>query len=385
MKKLKLGMVGGGQGAFIGAVHRIAARIDDQWELVAGALASSPGKARASATEIGLQRSYDDYQQMAEREAALPPDTRIDAVAIVTPNHMHFPVAQCFWQHGFHVISDKPMCLNVSEAEKLARLIRQKPQQIYVLTHNYSGYPMIRHARNLVRSGILGKLRFVELKYIQGWLTRNSRTKQAAWRGQPELAGLGGSLGDIATHACHLCHFVTGLSILELSAELHTFTNQRILDDNAQILLRFAGGARGQLWSSQIAIGHENGLQIAIYGERGSLQWHQEQPNHLYHCNADGIQQRYTRGGVDTETAPATIRVPAGHPEGYLEGFAQIYLDAAACIRARKAGQAAPPEAELLPEVRDGLAGMHFIQAAWDSNQQNGAWVTMKETQNSCA
>ena len=375
--RIRLGMVGGGQGAFIGAVHRMAARLDDQFELVAGALASNPARARASAAEIGLapERSYDSFETMAREEAARPDG--IEAVAIVTPNHLHVPAARAFLNAGIHVICDKPLATSVVEAEDLAALVRSSGR-LFVLTHNYSGYPMMRQARAMVAAGELGDIRVVQAEYPQDWLTEpaeRSGSKQAEWRTDPTRSGAGGCIGDIGTHAYHLAGFVTGLKTDELLAQLTTFVDGRALDDDVQILLRYHGGARGMLWASQVAVGHENGLKLRVYGTKGGLEWTQADPNYLWFTRFGETRQLITRAGAGAGPAAARVtRIPSGHPEGYLEGFANIYAEAARAIRAARAGQAPDPEV-IYPTVEDGVDGMRFIAAAVASSKAGNVWT----------
>jgi predicted dehydrogenase len=370
-------MVGGGQGAFIGAVHRIAARIDDQFEFVAGALASDPVRAKASAAELGIanDRAYGSFEEMAKAEAARADG--IEAVSIVTPNHLHGPVARAFLEAGIHVICDKPLTTTVAEAEELVELVR-KSGKVFVVTHNYTGYPMVRQARAMVANGDLGEIRLVRAEYLQDWLTERleeSGHKQAAWRTDPNRSGAGGCIGDIGTHAYNLACFVTGLKLDELLAQLSTFVGGRRLDDDVQILLKWKGGAKGMLWASQVAVGNENGLTLRVYGTKGGLEWAQENPNHLWFTPYGKPRQLLTRGGAGALGDAARVtRVPSGHPEGYLEGFATIYAEAARAIRARQAGQA-PDPAVIFPTIEDGLAGVKFIEAAVSSSASNGAWV----------
>ena len=378
-RRIRLGMVGGGQGAFIGGVHRIAARIDDRFELVAGALSSTPEKALASAAEIGLdpERSYGSYVEMAATEAER--EDGIEAVAIVTPNHMHFPVAKTFLEVGIHVICDKPMTTTLAEAQELAE-IAAASGKIFVLTHNYTGYPMIRQARAMVAAGDLGTIRMVHAEYIQDWLAdraEDTGSKQAGWRVDPAKAGAGGSIGDIGTHAHNLACFVTGLKVERLSADLSSFVEGRELDDNANMLLRFAGGAKGMLWASQVAVGNENGLSLRVYGDRGGLEWRQEEPNRLWFTPLGEPKRLLTRGGAGANAAAAAVsRIPAGHPEGYLEGFATIYAEAAELIHASDAGRA-PPDGLALPTLADGIDGLAFIEACVASSQNDGAWTAL--------
>ncbi|MGB3834644.1 MAG: Gfo/Idh/MocA family oxidoreductase [Mesorhizobium sp.] len=375
--RIRLGMVGGGQGAFIGAVHRIAARIDDQFELAAGALSSDPARARASAAEIGIapDRSYGSYEEMARAEAARPDG--IEAISIVTPNNVHAPAAKAFLNAGIHVICDKPMTTTVAEAQELVDLVG-KTGKVFVLTHNYTGYPMIRQARAMVAAGELGEIRLVQAEYPQDWLTERaelSGSKQAEWRTDPKRSGAGGAIGDIGTHAYNLAAFVSGLETDELLAQLTTFAAGRLLDDDVQILLRYKGGARGMLWASQVAVGNENGLKLRVYGTRGGLEWTQADPNYLWFTRFGEPKQLLTRAGAGAWPQAARVsRVPGGHPEGYLEGFATIYTEAARAIRAARDG--ARPDAEVIyPTVEDGLAGMRFIEAAVASSKAGNVWT----------
>ena len=379
VSRIRLGMVGGGQGAFIGAVHRIAARLDDQFELVAGALSSDPRRAKASAKELGLadDRAYGSFEEMATAEAARADG--IEAVAIVTPNHMHAPVAKAFLEAGIHVICDKPLTTTVAEAETLVALVN-KTGKVFVLTHNYTGYPMIRQARTMIANGDLGDIRLVQAEYLQDWLTLRleaSGQKQAAWRTDPARSGAGGCIGDIGTHAYNLACFVTGLELDQLLAQLSTFVEGRRLDDDVQILLKWKGGAKGMLWASQVAVGNENGLTLRVYGTKGGLEWAQEQPNHLWFTPYGQPRQLLTRSGAGARAEAARVtRVPSGHPEGYLEGFATIYAEAARAIRAAQAGQTLDSSV-IFPTIEDGLAGMKFIDAAVKSSAANGVWIRL--------
>ncbi len=374
---IRLGMVGGGQGAFIGAVHRLAARMDDHYTLVAGALSSDPDRARASGHEIGLadDRNYGSYLEMAKREARLK--SGIEAVVIVTPNNSHFPIAREFLKRGIHVICDKPMTTNVKDARKLAELVK-KSGKVFVLTHNYTGYPLVRQARAMVQAGELGDLRVVQAEYPQDWLTtrlEDTGQKQADWRTDPARAGAGGCIGDIGTHAYNLACFVTGLELESLCADLATFVEGRRLDDNVHILLRFAGGARGMLWASQVAPGNENALKLRVYGTKGGLEWEQENPNLLWFTPFGGPKRLITRGGAGAgEEAGRMTRIPPGHPEGYLEGFANIYGEAAQAIRAARVGHDTD-EKVLFPTVEDGVKGITFIEAAVKSSRSGGRWT----------
>ncbi|WP_220443976.1 Gfo/Idh/MocA family protein [Pararhodobacter zhoushanensis] len=379
MAPIRLGMVGGGKDAFIGAVHRIAARIDGEYALVAGALSSTPEKARESGLALGLaaERSYGSYQEMAEAEAARADG--IQAVSIVTPNHMHAGPAIEFLKRGIHVICDKPLTATMAQAEELAEAVRAS-KALFILTHNYTGYPMVRQAQAMVASGALGKIRVVQVEYPQDWLTeaaeQSGDNKQAEWRTDPERSGAGGAIGDIGTHAHNLACFVSGLKVEKLAADLQSFVPGRRVDDNAQMLLRFAGGARGMLWASQVAPGNENGLRLRVYGETGGLEWSQEDPNYLWHTPFGEPKRLLTRGGAGASAAAGAVsRTPGGHPEGYLEGFANIYTGAAAAIRAAEAGEA--PDLSLLPGIDEGLDGMRFIAACIRSSQADAAWVAL--------
>ncbi len=378
-RRLRLGMVGGGRDAFIGAVHRIAARLDDRYELVAGALSADPEKARASAADLGLaaERAYGSFAEMAAAEAER--DDGIDVVAIVTPNHLHYAPAKAFLEAGIHVICDKPLTSNLEDAEALQNLVASSGL-VFGLTHNYTGYPLVRQAREMVAEGALGPIRLVQAEYVQDWLsTRLEETgqKQAEWRTDPARSGPAGCVGDIGTHAFNLARFITGLELEALAADLQTFVPGRRLDDNAHILLRFAGGARGMLWASQVAPGHENGLRIRIFGEAGGLAWSQEDPNQLIHMPLGEAPRRLTRGGPGLGIAAArATRIPPGHPEGYLEGFAQLYLDLAEQIEARLTGRAPDPAAMLVPTVADGVEGVRFIARSVQSSAEGGTWLT---------
>jgi predicted dehydrogenase len=377
--KIRLGMVGGGQGAFIGAVHRIAARIDGEYELVAGALSSDPERSLASALELGIDpsRSYATFDEMAKAEAKRPDG--IEAVAIVTPNHVHFAAAKAFLEAGIHVICDKPLTSTLSDAKKLATIAKASGK-LFVLTHNYTGYPMIRQAREMVAKGMLGKIRLVHAEYPQDWLTEaieNTGQKQAAWRTDPKQSGAGGATGDIGTHAYNLGCFVSGLELDSLAADLDAFVPGRQLDDNAHIMLRYKGGAKGMIWCSQVAPGHENGLKLRVYGTEGGIEWVQADPNYLWYTPFGEPKQLLTRGGAGSmASANRVTRVPGGHPEGYLEGFANIYTEAAKAIRAVRKKNGKIPKDVIFPTVDDGVAGVAFVEACVKSSKKNGAWVT---------
>jgi predicted dehydrogenase len=379
LPRIRLGMVGGGIDAFIGGVHRIAARLDDKFELVAGALSSSPERSRQSGAALGLnsKRTYGDFKEMAVREARLKDG--IEAVAIVTPNHMHYPVAREFLKRGIHVICDKPITSTLADAKKLLKLA-ESSDALFVLTHNYTGYPMVRHARELVRSGTLGEIRVVHVEYVQDWLAEpleQTGQKQAAWRTDPARSGAGGATGDIGTHAYNLAEFVTGLALEALAADVHTFVPGRKLDDNAHVLLRYQGGAKGMLWCSQVAVGQENGLRLRVYGTKGGLEWAQEDPNYLYVSNLGEARRRITRSGPGANAEAARVtRIPSGHPEGYLEAFANLYSEAAAAINVKKTGK--PIDSSVVyPTAYDGVKGVAFIEACVASSRRNGAWIKL--------
>lgn len=375
--RIRLGMVGGGRGAFIGAVHRIASRIDDQYELVAGCFSSDADRAAASAADLGVARSYASFADMAAREARRKDG--IEAVAIVTPNHMHAPVAMQFLKRGIHVICDKPLTHNLAEAKKLAKAA-EASGVVFALTHNYTGYPMIRQAKELVDSGVLGDIRLVQVEYAQDWLAEPVEAtgqKQADWRTDPARSGAGGATGDIGTHAFNLANFVTGLTLDSLSADLQSFVAGRRVDDNAHVLLRYTSGARGMLWCSQVAAGLENGLKLRVFGTKAGLAWEQENPNYLNVTPLGAPPYRLSRGGASTGDAAARMtRIPAGHPEGYLEGFANIYAEAARAIIARRDGVLLD-SAVTFPSLREGLEGVAFVDACVRSSARNAAWVKL--------
>ncbi len=378
--KIKLGMVGGGTGAFIGEVHRIAARLDNRYELVAGAFSSDAGRAKQSAEALGIEldRAYADFSEMAKAECAR--EDGIDVVAIVTPNYLHHAPAKCFLEAGIHVICDKPLTSSLDDALDIKRLV-DETGLLFAVTYNYSGYPMVRQAREMIRDGDLGTLRVVQVEYAQEWLSTDlefTGQKQAAWRMDPVRAGSGGSLGDIGTHAFHLAEFITGLEVKSLLADLSAFVSGRLLDDNAQIMLRFTNGAKGSLWASQVAVGHENGLRIRIYGDQASLEWFQEQPNQLKFCRLGANAQYLTRGGVTAGSAAnSASRIPGGHPEGFLEAFANLYRDFAdriECFREKN-----PPNDVGLsvPSVAEGVKGVQFVEKAVASSENGGVWLSM--------
>ena len=381
-RKIRYGMVGGGRGAFIGAVHRIAAAIDQQIELVCGAFSSDPEKSKASGADFFLpsDRCYGSFEEMIKAEAALPADKRMDFIAIVTPNHMHFPPAKMALEHGFHVLSDKPATFNLAEAKELAELVK-KTGKLYGLTHNYTGYPLVKEAKDMIAAGKLGKIRKVVVEYPQGWLATRieaSGQKQADWRTDPKRSGAAGCVGDIGTHAENLAEYITGLKISELAADLTTFVEGRLLDDDANILLRFEGGAKGVLHSSQISVGEENNLNIRVYGEKGGIEWHQKEPNTMLVKWQDQPMQVYrTSNGYLGKNAAAASRTPPAHPEGYLEAFANIYKNFANHIRAVLAGTAPDEVALDYPKIEDGVRGMAFIEAVVASSGKNAAWTAL--------
>lgn len=376
-RKLRLGMVGGGQGAFIGDVHRMASRLDGDWELVAGALSSDPERALASALELGIpeDRSYASFEDMAVKEAAR--SEGIDAVAIVTPNHMHSAPCIAFLDQNIHVICDKPLAATLEQAQAIEEAAKASSAQFF-LTHNYTGYPLIRQARDMVKEGELGAIRLVQVEYAQDWLTEEVSNKQADWRTDPTRSGAGGCVGDIGTHAYNLASFVTGLKLESLSAELTSFVSGRQLDDNVQANLRFEGGARGSLWASQVAVGNENGLRLRVYGTKGGLEWEQEDPNKMTFTRFGKGKQILTRGGaVSNASNLSSTRIPAGHPEGYLEGFANLYRDAARIVRAQIVGETG--DTSNVVTLEDGMDGMRFIQACVHSSENNGAWTRVAD------
>ena len=381
-RKLRYGMVGGGLGAFIGGVHRMAANLDGQLELVAGCFSSDAEKSRCCGEGLFLspRRVYASYQEMAQAEAALPEDERIDFVSVVTPNHMHAPVATCFLENGFHVVCDKPMTFSLSEAKALRETVR-KTGKIFALTHNYTGYPMVKEAREIVRRGDLGTILKIVAEYPQGWLMDQievSGQKQASWRTDPARAGLSCCLGDIGTHAENLGRYITGLEIESICAEFTTFVSGRPLEDDANLLVRYKGGARGILYASQISCGEENNLDIRVYGTKGSLEWHQENPNDLK-FQPKNEPARILRRGNDylSDAAKKFTRLPAGHPEAFLEAFANIYQEAVATIRDRVEGK--PAGTYDFPNVNDGVYGMAFLETAVQSARSDSKWTRFVE------
>lgn len=378
-RKLRMGMVGGGKDAFIGAVHRMAAAIDQQIELVCGAFSSNPEKSKASGEAFFLppDRVYGDFTEMITKEKELPEGERMDFVSIVTPNFMHFPPAKLALENGFPVICDKPATFTLDEAKELKKIVEQTGLT-FALTHNYTGYPMVKEARDMIKNGKLGKVRKVIVEYPQGWLStplEKEGSKQASWRLDPKKAGISSCMGDIGTHAENLAEFITGLKISEMSADLTAFVEGRELDDDGSILLRFDGGAKGILHASQIAAGEENNLNIRVYGEKGGLEWHQQEPNTLVVKWLDQPTQIYRTGNAYVgESAVAHTRIPAGHPEGYLEAFANIYRNFAYTISARMQGKESDPQHLDFPTIDDGIRGMAFIENAVASSKSSEKW-----------
>ena len=377
-RKLRFGMVGGGPGAFIGAVHRRAATLDGLAELVAGAFSADPEKSRAQgrAWNLSPARVYASYEEMAEREAAQPPEQRLDFVSIVTPNHLHFPIARAFIERGFHVVCDKPLTTTLEDAEALCRLV-QKQDVVFAITHNYSGYPLVKQARALVRQGQLGSIRKIVVEYSQGWLStllESTGQKQSAWRTDPERAGAG-AIGDIGSHAEHLARYVTGLTLERLFADVSTFVPGRCIDDDANMLLHFRGGAKGVLICSQISVGEENRLSLRVYGTEAALEWHQQEPNTLLVRRNDRPTEVYRPGHPFLNAAAQhATRLPPGHPEAFVEAFANIYANALRTIAARSTGAEPDPLDLDFPDIRDGAIGVHFITASVRSGASR-AWV----------
>ena len=380
-RKLRLGMVGGGRGAFIGSVHRMAARLDGYYEIVAGAFGTNPARSVEDGVAFGvaLDRAYPDFHAMAARESER--DDRIDVVSIVTPNQMHFPIAREFLAAGYNVICEKPLTTSLVDALELVRLTKATGS-IFTLTHNYSGYPMVREARDLAQSGALGALRVVQVEYPQDWLSTSleaTEQKQASWRTDPARAGVAGSLGDLGTHAHHLLRFITGLEVEAVCADLASIVAGRALDDNAHVLMRLSNGVRGMLWVSQVCPGNENALRIRVYGEKAGLEWAQEHPNQLrFTPLGEAPRVLYRGGGEAGGAARHATRLPPGHPEGYIEAFAQIYADTAELIHAQLEKRAPNPLATVVPSVLDGAIGVGFLEACVASAAQNGRWVSAR-------
>ena len=384
-RKIRMGMVGGGRGAFIGGVHRMAANLDGMIELVCGAFSSDADKSKESGKDLFLppERSYASFEEMFAREKLLPVGQRMDFVCIVTPNNMHYPVAKEAIRNCFNVMCDKPMTFNLKEAVELQKLVR-KSGLLFGLTHNYTGYPMVKEARSLVASGKLGKIRKVVVEYPQGWLASRLEAtgqKQADWRTDPKRAGISCCMGDIGTHAENLAEYITGLQIAELCADLTTFVKGRKLEDDGNVLLRFKGGAKGILYASQISIDEENGLRIRVYGEKGGLEWRQEEPNTLLLKWPDQHRQMVrtaAKGGLLSKASLMNTRLPAGHPEGFIEAFANLYRNYALALDSKLEGKR--PKAEYLdfPDVDDGVRGMAFIEAVVASSKRGAVWTELE-------
>ena len=375
-------MVGGGRDAFIGGVHRIAANIDGQIELVCGAFSSNPKKSKLSGQDFYLDpsRVYGSYEEMIKTEKNLPEDIRMDFVSIVTPNHVHYGPAKMALENGFHVVCDKPLSFDLEEAKDLVATVK-KTGQLFALTHNYSGYPMVKQARAMIKNGDLGTIRKVVVEYPQGWLSdfiESTDQKQAAWRTDPKRSGIAGAMGDIGTHAENLAEYITGLEISEICADISTLVEGRLLDDDGNVLLRFNNGARGILHASQISKGEENSLNIRVYGTKAGIEWHQMEPNSLLVKHGDKPTEIYRTGVGDLYAASsAHTRIPAGHPEGYLEAFANIYRNFAKCVQARIDGVTVDPVYDDFPRVQDGLRGMQFIYKVIESGKSDQKWVSM--------
>ena len=373
-------MVGGGRGAFIGAVHRMAAALDGEIELVCGAFSSNPEKSKASGEDLFLpaDRVYRNYEEMILKEKELPEGERMDFISIVTPNHVHYGPAKLALENGFHVVCDKPLCFSMDEAHDLQRLVKETGL-LFALTHNYTGYPMVKQAKAMIRNGELGAIRKIVVEYPQGWLStklEDSDQKQAAWRTDPTRSGIAGAMGDIGTHAENLAEYITGLQISEVCADLSAFVDGRLLDDDGNVLLHFENGAKGVLHASQISAGEENNLSIRVYGEKGGLAWRQEEPNSLVLRSLDKPMQilRTGVGNLHPESTAHT-RIPAGHPEGYLEAFASIYRSFAICLRAYLKGEKPDPLYQDFPGVEDGVRGMRFIERVVASSNSDQKWL----------
>jgi predicted dehydrogenase len=381
-QKIRMGMVGGGQGAFIGAVHRMAAALDGEIELVCGAFSSDPERSKASGAELGIapDRAYGSFEEMIRREKRLKPEKRMQCVSIVTPNHVHFPPAKMALENGFHVICDKPVTFSLKEALALEKVV-EKTGKIFALTHNYTGYPMVKQARHMIKNDAFGKIRKVVVEYPQGWLStflEKDGQKQAAWRTDPKRSGIAGSMGDIGTHAENLAEYITGLKITELCADISIFVEGRLLDDDGNVLLRFDNGAKGILHASQISAGEENNLNIRVYGEKGGIEWKQMEPNTLLVKWLGKPTEVYRTGVGDLyPEAQYAARIPAGHPEGYLEAFANIYRNFAYCVRAHEAGVQPDPKHLDFPTIQDGVRGMRFIEKVIQSGKAVQKWVRL--------
>jgi predicted dehydrogenase len=385
MKKLKMGMIGGGSGALIGAVHRRAAIMDGEVEFVAGALSSTADKALASGRELGLadERNYESWESMLEDELSLPEKERVDFVSIVTPNHMHYPVACAFAEAGFNVVLDKPMVHTSKEAEDLTRVV-ESSGVIFAVTYTYTGYPMVKQARHMVREGLLGEVRKVIVEYNQGWLAsqlEEDGAKQAEWRTDPARSGIAGAVGDIGSHAENLVATITGLEVAEIYADLTTFVSGRRLDDDGNLLIHYEGGAKGVMMASQISAGEENDLRIRIYGTEGGLEWRQEEPNYLYHRPTEEPERVLKRGNdYLCEEAKRASRLPSGHPEGFIEAFANVYMNVVATIRARQEQVETAGLSWDFPTVYEGARGVHFIEKTVESSRSDDKWLDARWT-----
>jgi len=383
-RKLRMGMIGGGIGAFIGAVHRMAAALDGECELVCGAFSSTPERSHASGEALYLprERVYGTFAEMILREKERPAGDRMDFVSIVTPNHMHFQPAKMALENGFPVVCDKPMTFSLDEAKKLEALV-EKTGLLFALTHNYTGYPLVKEARAMVAAGKLGKIRKIVVEYPQGWLATRLEAegqKQAAWRTDPSRSGIAGCMGDIGTHAENLAEYITGLKISELCADLTTFVEGRPLDDDGNVLLRFENGARGILYASQISVGEENALRIRVYGEKGGLEWAQQEPNTLVVKWIDRPMEIYrTSSGYLSDRTKFNTRLPGGHPEGFIEAFANIYRNFILALKSRMDGREPKPEYLDFPTVRDGVRGMAFIETVVEASRSERKWMKLKE------
>jgi predicted dehydrogenase len=382
-RKLRMGMIGGSIEAFIGAVHRKAAALDGEIELVCGAFSSDPKKSKATGQALYLpsERVYGSYSEMIQKEKQLPPDQRMDFVSIVTPNHVHFAPAQMALENGFHVIIDKPITFNIAEAKALKKIV-EKTGLILALTHTYTGYPMVKEAKNMIATGKLGKVRKVYVEYPQGWLStfvEGSGNKQASWRTDPSKSGAGGAIGDIGTHAANLAEYITGSDISEINALLNTVVKGRLLDDDSSMLIRFKNGATGVLIATQVAAGDENNLNIRVYGEKGGLEWRQEEPNTLVVKWIDRPKEIVRAGwGHLSEAAKKNTRTPAGHPEGYLEAFANLYVAFSKAVRDFKPGKKINAAKYDFPDVEDGVRGMAFVETVIKSANSNRKWTKVK-------
>ena len=380
-RRLRLGMIGGGPGGFIGAVHRIAARLDDRYELVAAALSSDAERSLAGAKELNIPRAYRNFEEMAASESKRPDG--VEVVSIVTPNNLHYAPAKEFLAAGIHVICDKPLTTTLGDALELAEMVK-RTGLVFGVTHNYTGHPMVRQAREMVQAGELGPIRLIQVEYVQDWLStpiEKTGQKQAEWRTDPARSGPAGSLGDIGTHAYNLACFVTGLSCEQVAADVTTFVPGRRLDDNIHVMLRFAKGAKGGLWATQVAPGNENNLSLRVYGEKAGIEWRQEDPNHLVFTPLGETRTIIRRGSAGTgRAATHATRIPSGHPEGYLEAFAQLYTDLAEQITAKIENRPPDPDSLLVPGVKDGVDGVKFINAVLESSRNRSAWTAISHS-----